>query len=231
MNLNELSEQLLLQVKLERPVHELIVQLQSAPPSQLYAQLREDDQKKAFWINVYNAWFQILRRDQGIAKPAIYREKLVAVAGLHLSLDEIEHGILRKYRIKWSGGYLANPFVPAQIRKLAVQARDYRIHFALNCGAVSCPPIAFYTPDQIDRQLDEATQSFLEMETEVHTERNEVQVTRLFQWFIGDFGGRAGIRKILREKLQIDTTGKKLLFREYDRREALGNFRFQQEGT
>ena len=40
---------------------------------------------------------------------------------------------------------------------MAVDVIDFRIHFALNCGAKSCPPIAFYSYDKINDQLDLAT--------------------------------------------------------------------------
>ena len=47
---------------------------------------------------------------------------------------------------------------------------DPRIHFALNCGAVSCPPIAVYEGESLDEQLDIATEGFLEGNTIVDKE-------------------------------------------------------------
>lgn len=94
-------------------------------------------------------------------RPVIFKDKSIHFADAHFSLDEVEHGILRKYRWKYSFGYLPQ-FLPAmRIKQLAVEAIDFRIHFALNCGAKSCPPIAFYRYDKINDQLDLATQSFL----------------------------------------------------------------------
>lgn len=224
MDANQLSEQLLLQVKMQEPTAKAIAQLAALPLASLQAALDSDARKKAFWINIYNAFFQILRSERQVGKPAIYHQKLVNIAGQAFSLDDIEHGILRRNRIKWSLGYLSNPFAPTLLKKLAVSAMDYRIHFALNCGARSCPPIAFYSPEKLERQFDMAALSFLEGETVVFSEKKEIHVSRLFQWFLGDFGGRGGVRRILNEKLKLETAGMKLVFKKYDWEEELENF-------
>ena len=213
-----------MQVKMQEPTAKTLAQLEALPLASLQAALDSDVRKKAFWINSYNAFFQILRTERQIGKPAIYHQKLVNIAGQAFCLDDIEHGILRRNRIKWSLGYLSNLFAPSLLKKLAVQSVDYRIHFALNCGAKSCPPIAFYSSEKLERQLDMATLSFLESETEVFTEKKEVRATRLFLWFLGDFGGRSGIRRVLKENLKLDTVGMKLVFKKYDWEEELDNF-------
>lgn len=66
---------------------------------------------------------------------------------------------------------------------------DPRIHFALNCGAVSCPPIAVYSGDQLDAQLNDATKGFLEGNTIVNTADNTITLSMLFKWYKEDFGG------------------------------------------
>lgn len=225
MTPNQLSEQLLLLVKKGEPTIEAVEQLANLSLEELKDSLISEDHKKAFWINLYNAFFLILRKEKGVQKPAIFRGKLIRVAGHDFSLDDIEHGILRKYRWKWSLGYLPNIWASDLIKKLAVHKIDYRIHFALNCGAKSCPPIAFYTPDDIEQQLEMATISFLEQETEVKAAKKEVHVTRLFQWYKGDFGGTSGIKRILHKKLGVDTRGKRLIYRSYDWTEALDQFK------
>lgn len=65
---------------------------------------------------------------------------------------------------------------------------DPRIHFALNCGAVSCPPIAVYSGDDLDGQLDDATKGFLEGNTAVNTADNSISLSMLFKWYKEDFG-------------------------------------------
>ena len=222
MTINLLSEKLLLAVKMQEPTGDLLAQLTAWP--KLEESLTTDLEKKAFWINCYNAFFQILRKEKNIEKPAIYRDQFFSVAGQKISLDEIEHGILRRYRYKFSLGYLPNLLAPRWIKNLAVDQMDYRIHFALNCGAKSCPPIAFYSPDRLEAQLDIATLSFLEGETTLFPEKKEIHTSRLFQWFIGDFGGKRGVRNILQEKLKTKLSGFKLVYTEYSWAEELDNF-------
>ena len=224
MSANQLSEKLLLAVKKSEPFEEWVLKLESLSFSNLQKDLSNDDLKKAFWINIYNAFFQILRKVQKVDKPEIYRDKLFTIAGEKFSLDDVEHGILRRYRWKFSLGYLPNLFAPSLIKNLAVSKVDYRIHFALNCGAVSCPPIAFYTSKRIEPQLEMATGSFLEGETDIFKDKKEVHVSRLFQWFAGDFGGKLGIRKILKKQLEFDSTGFKIVFKEYSWEEQLDNY-------
>ncbi len=227
MDITEFSEQLLLKVKMQEPTQEIVGQLEALSYEQLLKGLETDSAKKAFWINIYNAFFLILRKEKGITKPRIFRDKLIVIAGHSFSLDDIEHGILRKYRFKWSLGYLSNPFAKPLIKKLAVKKIDYRIHFALNCGAKSCPPIAFYSLDRLEQQLEMATLSFLEGETGIFPDKKEIHITRLFQWYNGDFGGQKGIRNILSKKLNIKAQGMKLVYNDYDWDEDLDNFRPQ----
>ena len=131
---------------------------------------------------------------------------------------------MRKYRWKFSLGYLPNFFAPGLIKSLAVKKVDFRIHFALNCGAKSCPPIAFYSPDRLEEQLEMATLSFLEAETDIFEEKREIHSTRLFQWYAGDFGGPIGARKILQNYLNKDLKGFKLIYKTYNWAESLDNF-------
>ncbi|KAA3635994.1 MAG: DUF547 domain-containing protein [Bacteroidetes bacterium] len=219
-----LSEQILLSVKNEQPSDSLTSELEQYLHSQLHIQLKTDGQKKAFWINIYNAYFLILRKYQNVDKPDIYRKKLVTIAGKKWSLDDIEHGILRKGRFKYSFGFFPNPFLSKAIKQLAVKKIDYRIHFALNCGAKSCPPIAFYSADKIDQQLKTATLSFLENETTIDQDNKTISVSRLMLWYLGDFGGKSGIKRILKNKLNLNTRGYKVIFNQYSWEENLDNF-------
>ena len=222
--MHQLAETLLLAVKLNQPVEGKVEALANISLDDLLQQLHDDTSKMAFWINCYNAYFQILRKIQKAEKPEIYRSKLFTIARQQFSLDDIEHGILRKYRYKRSLGYFSNPFTSRLIKNLAVSHIDYRIHFALNCGAVSCPPIAFYHPNNLDQQLDLATASFLDTETTFFDDKKEVHVSRLFQWYLGDFGGKKGIRAILKKYLHRTTKGFKIVFADYSWEEQLDNF-------
>jgi len=221
--LEKLSENLLLKVKLKEESTELQSALSSVDFEVIKEQIKTDNQKKTFWINIYNAYYQLLRK-QGYNKPEIYKEKLFSIAGDKYSLDDVEHGILRKYRYKYSLGFLPNLITSKRIKSLAVEGIDYRIHFALNCGAQSCPPIAFYNSDRIDAQLDLATQSFLESESERDEEKKVLQTTALFKWFLGDFGGESGIREIYEEQLGWDVSGYAIKYRAYSWEDDLENF-------
>lgn len=223
-NSNQISEKLLLAIKTQENPDTLVADLLALDMAQLQKDLSSDGPKKAFWINIYNAWFLILRKIRGVDKPMIYRDKLINIAGEKFSLDDVEHGILRKYRYKFSLGYLPNLFVRKLIKSLAVEQIDYRIHFALNCGAKSCPPIAFYSTEQIDKQLELATLAFLEGETEIITDKKEIHISRLMKWYHGDFGGNAGIRKMLKDKLNINTHKFRLVYKDYSWEEDLDNF-------
>lgn len=222
--LQELAEQLLLAVKQEQPVDELVAQLEALPPQSL-DELTGDSSKLAFWINTYNAWYQILRTQHGIAPPRIYTDREITL-GTHdrFSLDEIEHGILRRVRWKYFAGYLPNPWARRRLRELMVDRIDWRIHFALNCGAQSCPPIAFYTADRLDSQLDLATASYLESETSIDHETRTIYLPKLFQWFSADFGGKSGIRRLLASRFDAAADRYRLVSKPYNWDEQLGNF-------
>lgn len=222
-----ISEQLLLALKLDQPFGDLIAQLASIDHGDFDLKVVSDDAKKTFWINVYNAYFLILRKYHKVAKTLIYNVKEILIAGKNMSLDDIEHGILRRYRLKVSLGYLPNVFAPSWIKKWAVKELDYRIHFALNCGAVSCPPIAFYRVENIAQQLSLATTLFLENETKINHETKTIYSTKLFQWYQGDFGGTTGIKKLLSDIFVQNLQAYKLLFNDYDLTDDLDNFLVQ----
>jgi hypothetical protein len=184
------------------------------------AQLDCDAVKRAFWINLYNAYTIHLLQNQ----PELYKHrnrffsrKHITLAGQKLSLDDIEHGILRRYRSKWSMGYWGQLFPGAFIKSASVDTLDFRIHFALNCGAKSCPPIAFYSPEQIEAQLRIAQRSYLSTTVVYHSAKNQVEVPKIFSWFRGDFGGKKGIIQILKaERLIPQDARPALRFLAYD---------------
>ncbi|MBX2900521.1 MAG: DUF547 domain-containing protein [Cyclobacteriaceae bacterium] len=224
MNLITLSERFLYTVKTGDATDSLEQALSNYSLNELESGLTNDTARKLFWVNLYNAWYQILAGRESKTQPGIFTEKAIYFAGFKLSLDDIEHGILRRYRWKYSLGYLPQFLLSSKIKRLAVREIDYRIHFALNCGAKSCPPIAFYSYDELDEQLDKAARSFLSSETEVDAAKKEVHVTRIMYWFKGDFGGNNGIRKILSAYLGQDFTDYSIQFKDYDWSPDLNRF-------
>ena len=75
--------------------------------------------------------------------------------------------------------------------QFALAEVEPRIHFALNCGAVSCPPIRAYSAAKIDEELTIATQGFLENDSGVMVDmaKREIILSKIFQWYKVDFGG------------------------------------------
>jgi hypothetical protein len=185
----------------------------------LAERLPDDDARTAFWLNVYNAAVQDdLRED-----PERYDSRLrfffadrVTVAGRDLSLNDIEHGLLRR-RSLYALGYLPRLLTSRFERTHRVSELDPRIHFALNCGAASCPPIAAYTAEALDEELTLASESYLDTEVEYDLDAGVVRVPQLFLWYYGDFGGRSGTRDLLRRygRLPDDATPS-VRYRSYD---------------
>lgn len=215
-NLIKLSEDLLMAVRYEEATDTLLAALEDVDYNLLLTELDSDTKKVAFWVNMYNASYQILYKDLGLRPDGIFKKKAITIASIPFSLDDMEHGILRKYRNKFSLGYMAKLFPGKHIKQLAVNEIDWRIHFALNCGAKSCPPIAFYDVENLETQLDLATASFLSQETVVNEEGKVLEVTKIMSWFRADFGGKDGIREIVGKVFKRDFNGYKISYQEYD---------------
>jgi hypothetical protein len=206
----------------------LVERLATLDEDRLAAATADDGAATAFWTNVYNAVTQLEleRNPDKYDRTSFFGRKLVTVAGHDLSLDDIEHGILRRGYFKYGLGYVPNPFQRGFTRRMRITQRDWRVHFALNCGAASCPPIAAYTTANIDDELDLATESYLSQEVSSDPEAGRVEVPRLFLWYRGDFGGKSGILTILREFDCIPADASpKLSYSEYDWELALGQYR------
>ena len=139
-------------------------------------------EQKAYWINVYNAATVDLIaarfplksiRDINISPGLLARgpwgAKLFSVEGERLSLDDIEHRILRPI---W---------------------KDNRVHYALNCASLGCPnlqPVAF-TADNSETLLDRGAKDFINHPRGVAIQKGRLQVSSIYVWFQEDFGGDA----------------------------------------
>ncbi|MGF7080372.1 DUF547 domain-containing protein [Mucilaginibacter sp. UYCu711] len=203
--------------------------LKNADEAVLAMELNTDDKRLAFWLNLYNGFTQvILRKDPGRYKSrnSFFSSQQINVAGNWLSLDDIEHGILRHSKIKWSEGYLVKLFPSGFEKKFRVEKLDYRIHFALNCGAKSCPPIAFYEPEDIDRQLTMAVKSYLQGECSYDSVGNVVHVPAFMGWFRRDFGGKKNMLKILKNNAIIPQDSNPAIhFKKYNWELYLNNYK------
>ena len=195
-----LAEQLLYGTRTGKPIAETEKMLRELDPVLLEKALEDPDRSLAFWLNIYNGFTQMALQRSPVLyeqRGKFFRSKQFILAGHRISLDQIEHGIIRSSAIKWGLGYLRNPFPGKFERKFRLKKIDPRIHFALNCGAKSCPPIVYYQADQLHRQLELATRNYLKAEVKYDSLSNQVRLPALFSWFRGDFGGRKKIYKML----------------------------------
>lgn len=225
----QLSQDFLYAVKTGDTTDTYIQQLKSISPARLVESVHSDDEKKAFWVNLYNAYTQVFLKqnpDQYKRRGRFFGNRAIEIAGYRFSLDDIEHGILRRSKIKWSLGYLGKLFPGKNEKLLRVNKPDYRIHFALNCGAKSCPPVAFYKPENIHQQLELATRAYLSGEVQYDEAANRVSLPAIMGWFRRDFGGKKKM-KILLQRLSIIPEGKdpRIRFSKYDWTLYLENYK------
>ncbi len=209
-----------------------VKQLAEIDFDELVDSVKTKNEKLAFWMNIYNALVQYQLTDN----PDIYKDrgeffkkKWHNIAGIEMSYDDIEHGIIRNSRMKLSLGYLKKFCNPKWERKLRNKKIDGRVHFALNCGAKSCPPVAIYDDSRLDTQLDKSARMYLQQVSEVVDTLDKgspiVKTSPLFSWFRADFGGKRGIRKMLR-KFEVITKEEKhdLQYQPYDWTLMTGNY-------
>ena len=137
------------------------------------------NEQLAYWINVYNAFTVKLIvdfyptksiRDLGprVKIPLIkdvWHYKFFKIAGVDMSLDEVEHSILRK------------------------EFEEPRIHFAINCASVSCPPLLneAFVASTLENQLARVTTTFVNDPSRNKISAQSAQLSSIFSWFKGDF--------------------------------------------
>lgn len=175
-------------------------------------ELTNDDQKLAFWINLYNALIldavisyrvRVSVTEGFLGVLSFFKRAAYAIGGIRTTADDIEHGILRRNR--------GNPYIPGlqfgpddPRLEWMVSEVDPRIHFALNCASRSCPPIGVYSADQIDRQLDIAASNFINQEVELDPESATLTTSKIFHWYRRDFGGKQGLIAFIHGYLDED---------------------------
>ncbi|MFA7274161.1 MAG: DUF547 domain-containing protein [Crocinitomicaceae bacterium] len=194
-------------------------ELAQLDPIALNRELNSDEKNLAFWINIYNSNIQhVLKKNPKLFEDrgSFFKAKLFIIAGEVLSFDIVEHGILRRSKSKLSLGYFGKFWVSKFERQMRIRTLDPRIHYALNCGALSCPSIVPYHTENIDNELDKSVSTYLKKYCVI--ENDKVKVPVLFSWFRADFGGKKGILKFLVQygiltKVNLD---KELEFLPYD---------------
>ena len=168
------------------------------------------------WLNLYNAFVQIEieARGPGELDKDMFTEELFTVAGEHISLDMIEHGILRGNKWKYGLGYVPGGQLPGRIRHWRCKRPDPRIHFLLNCGAASCPVIRIITEENLHDELKQAEEDYLNENVVIEEDNNILSVPGLMRFYLGDFGGTRGIKSRIGLYKEVD--GLKMRFEKFD---------------
>jgi hypothetical protein len=149
------------------------------------------DEQRAYWINLYNAATvdvvlghypvdSILEIDisPGLFAKGPWKKKLLKVEGEAVSLDDIEHRILRPI---W---------------------QDPRTHYAVNCASLGCPNLQAraYTPANLEELLDAGARAYVNHPRGARVEKGRLTVSSIYVWFQADFGGGdAGVIAHLRQ--------------------------------
>mmetsp|Transcript_2320 Transcript_2320/g.4521 ORF Transcript_2320/g.4521 Transcript_2320/m.4521 type:complete len:507 (+) Transcript_2320:4177-5697(+) len=152
------------------------------------------DSKLAFCINLYNlivlhAFAKVGAPKNTMQRGAFFKNIGYEIGGLKFTLNELENGILRGN--KTPPYHISRTFKASDPRtSLCLENPDPRIHFALNCGAKSCPPVKSYTPQAINEELRIVALAFMEQEEncKIDVDNNVIYLTKIFQWYKKDFG-------------------------------------------
>lgn len=153
-----------------RMLRPYITSLEKIDPASL-----NKDEQMAFWINLYNAVTAdlILQnpgiksiRDLGIFTLGPWNKDLVRINNSALSLNDIEHGILRPI---W---------------------KDVRIHYAVNCASIGCPNLALraYSGEELEDMLQQAAADFINHPRGFTQKEGKIQASRIFDWYGSDWG-------------------------------------------
>jgi hypothetical protein len=167
------------------------------------------NEQLAYWINVYNAYTVKLIvdfyptksiRDLGprIKIPLIkdvWHYKFFKIAGVEMSLDEVEHSILRK------------------------EFEEPRIHFAINCASVSCPPLLneAFVATNLENQLTRVATTFINDPTRNKISSQSAQLSSIFSWFKGDFTKKGTLIEFLNRYAKVKLSpNARITFMEYN---------------
>ncbi|WP_320824509.1 DUF547 domain-containing protein [Reinekea sp.] len=151
-----------------------LTELQAIDPLKL-----NKPEQMAYWINLYNALTVSVILDEypvksirniggplgGFIPTGPWSNKLIRINGQMLSLDDIEHAIVRP------------------------KFNDYRVHFAFNCAAKGCPNLAkqAFTGANIETLLNSAQMAFINHQRGVRVQDGRLIVSKIFDWYQEDF--------------------------------------------
>ncbi|XP_071535492.1 uncharacterized protein [Panulirus ornatus] len=141
------------------------------------------------FIHIYNlltihALLHMARLPRSTLSVPSFWQRYAYQIGRHtLHLDHMEHGILRGNRRHPTTGSVM--FAGDDPRLALTLPADHRIHAALNCGALSCPALTWYTEELLDEQLDAAIHNLCNKG--VNLTGQHITINSIFQWFSTDF--------------------------------------------
>ncbi len=181
-HVNELGEVDYSSIKEDTRFAEYLDLLSATDPDAL-----TDNEALAFWLNAYNVFTIKLVIDNypvgsikeitplrikgiSLAFPKLnspFEYNIAEISGRKYSLDDIEHGILRK------------------------KFDEPRVHFALVCASYSCPPLRgeAFEPSRLNEQLNEQARIFLTdaLKNKIDPANKEIYLSKIFKWFKSDF--------------------------------------------
>ncbi len=143
----------------------------------------------ALWINAYNAYtiaevvkkYPKIKSVQTASGPdfAFFKVKVATVGGKKYSLNNIENDIIRP------------------------TFGDPRIHAAVNCASVSCPPLAnfAFTEAKLDAQLDQMMNAFVNDDARNAISAKGVKLSKILEWYGKDFEKAGGVKAYLLKRL------------------------------
>ncbi|MEP3050867.1 MAG: DUF547 domain-containing protein [Erythrobacter sp.] len=150
------------------------------------------DEQYAYWVNLYNAATveAIIEnyplesiRDIGLLGQGPWDDAFLIVENQPLTLNNIEHGILRPI---W---------------------QDVRIHYAVNCASIGCPNLATkaYTAADLEEMLEEAATSYVNHPRGFEARDGELIASNIYDWYQVDWGDEQGVLDHAREYAEGDT--------------------------
>ena len=141
-------------------------------------------EQRAYWINLYNATpvkvvldhypvasITKINISPGLFAKGPWKKKLLTVEGEPVSLDDIEHRILRPI---WN---------------------DPRTHYAVNCASLGCPnlPAQAFTAGNTEKLLEEGARAYVNHTRGARVDNGRLVVSSIYVWFGSDFGGEDGV--------------------------------------
>lgn len=153
----------------------------------------DEHTKLAFGINLYNLMIKYAFMKVGIGSTTTSRSSFFSgvsmnIGGDIMSFSDLENGVMRGNR-KPPYSFTV-PFPKKDPRsRLPVENVDCRIHFALNCGATSCPPVKNFTVAAIEEELRIVALAFVEQDDncKVVQETHTLFLSKIFDWYGSDF--------------------------------------------